>query len=89
MPPADTASSASLRAITDWKRKATGFSKTVVALTLTTEQTLAVPVTLSVASANVTVSVTGAPPIIDTAETRNEMTLEQSSVDTLPWPAAT
>jgi len=64
--------------------QATGFSKTVVALTLTTEQTLAVPVTLSVASANVTVSVTGAPPIIDTAETRNEMTLEQSSVDTLP-----
>jgi hypothetical protein len=67
--------------------QATGFSKTTVAVTLTTDQTMAVPVTLSVASANVTVAVTGEPPVLDTAETRNEMTLEQHSVDSMPLAA--
>jgi len=69
--------------------QATGFAKATVTLTLETNQTLDVPVNLSVASANVTVAVTGAPPVLDTAETRNQMTLEQSSVDALHWPAAT
>jgi hypothetical protein len=64
--------------------QATGFAKATVTLTLETNQTLDVPVNLSVASANVTVAVTGAPPVLDTAETRNQMTLEQSSVDALP-----
>jgi hypothetical protein len=67
--------------------QAAGFSKTTVALTLTTDQTMAIPVTLSVASANITVSVTGEPPVLDTAETRNEMTLEQHSVDSMPLAA--
>ena len=64
--------------------QAAGFSKSSVAITLETNQTLDIPVKLSVASANVTVAVTTEAPVLDTAESRNEMTLEQSSVDTLP-----
>jgi hypothetical protein len=64
--------------------QAAGFSKSSVAITLETNQTLDIPVKLSVASENVTVAVTTEAPVLDTAESRNEMTLEQSSVDTLP-----
>jgi hypothetical protein len=64
--------------------QATGFAQTTVALTLDTNQTLAVPVTLTIASANTTVSVTGQPPVLDTAESRNELTIESDSVATLP-----
>jgi hypothetical protein len=67
--------------------QATGFAKATVTLTLETNQTLDVPVNLSVASANITVAVTGEPPVLDTAETRNQMTLEQHTVDSMPLAA--
>jgi len=63
------------------------FAKSSVSFTLDTDQTLDVPVKLDVASANTTVSVTSQVPILDTAETRNEMTLEQQSVDSMPLAA--
>jgi len=63
---------------------ATGFSKSAVSFKLDTDQTLAVPVSFVVASANATVTVNGAPPVLDTADTRNEMTIEQASVNSLP-----
>ena len=62
----------------------TGFSKFTVSFKLDTDQTLAVPINFTVAGTNTTVAVTGAPPVLDTDETRNQMTLEQASVDTLP-----
>lgn len=65
---------------------AAGFAKTSVDITIETNQTLAVPVKLTVAGANATVSVTGEPPVLDTAETRNELTIESSAVDSLPLP---
>ncbi len=61
-----------------------GFAKTSVALTLETNQNLAVPVTLTIASANTTVAVTGEPPVLDTAESRNQLTIESEAVSTLP-----
>jgi hypothetical protein len=64
--------------------QATGFAKTNVALTLGTNQTLDVPVKLSIASANTTVAVTVEPPVLDTAESRNELTIESDAVATLP-----
>jgi len=64
--------------------QATGFAKTSVQLTLETNQTLEVPVTLSVASTSATVAVTGEPPVLDTAESRNQLTIESNAVATLP-----
>ena len=61
-----------------------GFGKTSIALTLETNQTLAVPVTLSVASTSTTVAVTGEPPVLDTAESRNQLTLESEEMTNLP-----
>ena len=66
--------------------QAEGFKKTVVAITLDTNQNLDVPIKLVIAAANDTVSVTGEPPILDTAETRNELTIESNSVSDLPLP---
>lgn len=65
---------------------ASGFAKTIVNLTLITDQTLEVPVRLTVASASANVMVTGEPPVMDTAETRNELTIESAAVDSLPLP---
>lgn len=64
--------------------QAPGFSKTGMALTLQTNQTLEVPVKLAIAAANTTVAVTGQPPVLDTAESRNQLTIESDAVATLP-----
>ena len=63
-----------------------GFAKTSVTLTLDTNQNLEVPVNLTMASINSVVTVTGQPPVLDTAETRNELTIESDAVDSLPLP---
>jgi carboxypeptidase family protein len=65
---------------------AAGFATTGVDFSIETDQTLAVPVRLTVAAANTTVAVTGEPPVLDTAETRNELTIESQAVDSLPLP---
>lgn len=65
---------------------ASGFAKTTVDFTIETNQTLAVPVKLTVASTSTTVAVTGEPPVLDTAETRNQLTINQQAVESLPLP---
>lgn len=65
---------------------ASGFAKTILSVTLITNQTLEVPVRLTVASASTNVTVTGESPVLDTAETRNELTIEAAAVNSLPLP---
>jgi hypothetical protein len=63
---------------------ATGFSKTEVDITLLTEQNLSVPVTLKVGSASEAVTVTTEAPVVDTADSRTQLTLENQAVAQLP-----
>src|SRR6266700_3478902 len=63
-----------------------GFAKTTVSVTLETNQNLDVPLSLKIAAQNSMVTVTGAPPVLDTAETRNELTIESDTVNSLPLP---
>lgn len=60
------------------------FVKEAVNVTLETNQTLNVPITLTVKAVTQTVEVTGAAPVLNTAETRNQMTLENQGVAELP-----
>jgi hypothetical protein len=66
------------------KVEAAGFSKVEIHVTLLTEQTLDVPVTLKVGAAMESVTVTTEEPIVNTADNRNEMTLENTGVAELP-----
>ena len=61
----------------------TGFAKATMNLTLDTNQVLEVPVKLTIASANANITVTDQPPVLDTAETRNELTIEADAVNSL------
>ncbi|MDQ2840103.1 MAG: carboxypeptidase-like regulatory domain-containing protein, partial [Acidobacteriota bacterium] len=61
-----------------------GFGKSDVNVTLTTGQTLNVPVSLQLASAATTVEVTSSAPIIDTAETRNQQTIQSEQLSVIP-----
>jgi Carboxypeptidase regulatory-like domain len=64
--------------------EASGFSKEVVTATLETKQTLNVPISLKVSTVQSSVEVTSQAPILNTAETRNQMTLENQGVAELP-----
>jgi len=64
--------------------ESSGFANEVVNVTLETNQTRNVPVTLKVKGVQATVEVTGATPLLNTAETRNQMTLENQGVAQLP-----
>lgn len=64
--------------------EASGFDKTVVPITLETEQNLNVPINLKVKGVAQSVEVTGQAPVLNTAETRNQMTLENQGVAELP-----
>ncbi len=64
----------------------TGFAKTSVNLSLDTNQNLEVPINLTIGTASSEVTVTGQPPVLDTAETRNELTIDAQAVDSLPLP---
>ena len=66
--------------------QATGFAKASVALTLDTNQTLDVPVSLTLGSASATIEVTTQAPVLDTAESRNQLTIESGEVSDLPLP---
>jgi hypothetical protein len=63
-----------------------GFSDTNIIANLSTEQKLNLPVKLVVASATQSVQVTAEAPILDTAETRDQLTVESQSVSSLPLP---
>jgi len=64
--------------------EATGFSKAQVEITLLTEQNLNVPVTLKVGSISEAVTVTTEAPVVDTADSRTHLTLENQAVAQLP-----
>src|SRR6516165_6391579 len=63
---------------------APGFNTTTVAFSLETSQNLNVPVAMKVATASQSVEVTGQVPILNTAESRNQMTLETAGLSNLP-----
>ena len=64
--------------------EAAGFAKAQADVTLLTEQNLNVPITLKVGSTNEAVTVTTEAPVVDTADSRNELTLENVGVAQLP-----
>ncbi len=61
-----------------------GFQTTTTTITLTTGQTLNVPISLQVAGTSTAVEVTAAAPVLDTAETRNEQTVQQKELNAVP-----
>ena len=63
---------------------AKGFSKSETSFTLETNENLNLPITLKVGTATESVVVTTEPPILNTAETRNQQTLEAQELSTLP-----
>jgi hypothetical protein len=64
--------------------EAGGFSKSEVNVTLLTEQNLSVPVILKVGSASEAITVTSAAVLVDTADSRTQLTLENQAVAQLP-----
>jgi hypothetical protein len=64
--------------------EAAGFSKSEVNVTLLTEQNLSVPITLKVGSIGEAITVTSEAPVVDTADSRNHLTLENQAVAQLP-----
>ncbi|MGH9514284.1 MAG: carboxypeptidase regulatory-like domain-containing protein [Terriglobales bacterium] len=66
------------------KVEASGYSVSETAVTLLTEQNLNVPVTLKVGAVTEAVTVTTASPLVDTADSRTQLTLENQAVAQLP-----
>jgi len=63
---------------------AQGFSGLAVTIDLVTGQTLDVPIALRMATQSQAVVVTGEAPLLDTAETRSQITLGQAALTSLP-----
>ncbi len=61
-----------------------GFSKSEANVTLLTEQNLNVPIALKVGSASESVVVTAEAPVVDTADSRTQLTIENRAVAQLP-----
>jgi hypothetical protein len=61
-----------------------GFRKSEVDVTLLTEQNLNVPITMQVGSVSEAVNVTTEAPVVDTADSRTHLTLENQAVAQLP-----
>ncbi len=64
--------------------EASGYSRSESTITLLTEQNLNVPVTLKVGAVTEAVTVTSATPVVDTADSRTQLTLENQAVAELP-----
>ena len=64
--------------------EATGFSKAQADVALQTEQNVNLPISLRVGSASESVTVSTEAPIVDTADSRTEMTLDNKGVTELP-----
>ena len=64
--------------------QATGFSKAEADVTLLTEQNLNLPIALKVGSVAESVVVTTEAPVVDTADSRTQMTIENQAVAQLP-----
>jgi hypothetical protein len=61
-----------------------GFATTKTTFTLDTDQTLNIPVQLQVKSVESSVEVTAEAPVLNTADSRTQMTIEQEAVENLP-----
>ena len=66
---------------------APGFSSAKTAFTLTTAETRDVPIKLSVGSVTTQVDVTAQQPLLDTSDSRNELTLDTAAFEQLPLAA--
>jgi hypothetical protein len=66
--------------------QAPGFAKTVVPFELKTNQNLDIPIELTLSSTATSIEVTGAPPLINTADSRNQQTLQTQELASLPLP---
>ncbi len=64
--------------------EASGFGKQQFSITLGTNQTLNVPLKMMVASQSISVQVTTQAPLLDTADTRNQLTLNTQAMSDLP-----
>src|SRR4051812_34938732 len=64
--------------------EAAGYAKSESDVTLLTEQNLNVPITLKVGAVTEAVTVTSTSPLVDSADSRNQLTLENSGVRQLP-----
>jgi hypothetical protein len=64
--------------------ESSGFGKSEVDITLLTEQNLNVPVTLKVGTASEAVNVSAEAPLVDAADSRTQLTLENQAVAQLP-----
>ncbi len=64
--------------------EASGFARAQANFTLFTAQVLNVPITLKVGSATEAVTVTSEAPVVDTADSRTQMTLQNQAVGELP-----
>lgn len=64
--------------------EASGYAKSESDVTLLTEQNLNVPITLKVGAITEAVTVTSQSPVVDTADSRNQLTLENQAVAQLP-----
>ncbi len=69
--------------------EAPGFVKGSVTFTLTTGQNLSVPVTLTISTGATSVEVSAQAPVLNTAESRTEMTLEQQTISSIPLSGRT
>lgn len=63
---------------------AAGFAKSQVDIDLLTEQNLSVPITIKLGSVSESIVVTTEAPVVDTADSRTELTLENQMVAQLP-----
>lgn len=61
-----------------------GFAPARVAVTLLTNQTVEVPIQLTIGSVSESVKVTGEAPILDTADSRTQLTIESQTLTDLP-----
>ena len=64
--------------------EAKGFSKSETTFTLETNENLNLPISLKVGAATESIVVTTEPPLLNTAETRNQETLEAQELSTFP-----
>jgi hypothetical protein len=65
---------------------AKGFATHKVSIRLLTEQTMNVPMILGISSQSQTVEVTDKPPVLDTADSRTQLTIGEEALDALPLP---
>jgi hypothetical protein len=64
--------------------EATGFSKAETTVTLETNENLSVPIALTVGATTQSIEVTAENPLVNTAETRNQQTLQTQELSALP-----